>query len=111
MITSILKRIKIEKLMAPMMPIGAWYMRVSPRMITCREFNSFVFDYTEGQLTDEQAVLFERHMTVCPICRNFMKTYVATFKAGKAFFPNSEVKVPDTVPSDLLDAIRDVYKD
>lgn len=96
--------------MSPIMPIGSWYMKVSPRMITCREFNEFVFDYIEGQLTDKQVVLFDRHMRVCPMCRNFMKTYEATIKAGKEFFPYSDEKTPDTVPDDLLDAIFDVYK-
>lgn len=110
MITRILRQAKIEKLMTPIMPIGSWYMRVSPRMITCQEFNEFIFDYTEGQLTDAQVTLFERHMKVCPTCRNFMKTYQAAFKVGKVMFPYSDKKTPDEVPSDLLDAIRDVYK-
>jgi len=109
-IISILKRIKIDKLMSPVKPLGSWYLRVSPRMITCKEFNDFIFDYTEGLLTDKQLVLFERHMKICPICRNFMKTYEATFNAGKGFFPYNDEKVPAVVPTDLLDAICDVYK-
>ena len=106
-----LKRAGIQRLMKPIMPIGAWYLRVSPRMITCRQFNDFIFDYTEGLLSDNQVTLFERHMKVCPMCRNFMKTYTATFKAGKAMFPDSDVHVPDSVPEDLLAAIRDVAGD
>ena len=109
MSNSILKLMKIKKLIAPIMPLGSWCLRMSPRMITCREFNDFVFDYTEGLLTDEQLKLFERHMKVCPICRNFMKAYEATLKAGEAFFPYSDEKIPDIVPEDLLNAISDVY--
>lgn len=108
MIIRTLKRLNMTFLMKAMMPVGSWYLRVSQRMITCREFNDFIFDYTEELLTAEQLELFERHMKVCPMCRNFLKTYVATFKAGKAFFPYSDHEVPDIVPADLLDAISDV---
>jgi len=106
-----LKKINIEKLMRPIMPIGGWYLRVSPRMITCKEFNSFIFDYTEGLLSDKQLTLFERHMKVCPMCRNFLKTYIAGYKAGKALFPFSDIDVPDTAPKDLLDAISEISHD
>ena len=109
-ITSLLKSINIERLITPIMPLGAWYLRVSPRMITCREFNDFVYDYTEGLLSDKQTILFERHMRICPMCRNFLKTYQTSLKAGKAFFPYTDKETPNTVPDDLLDAIRDVYK-
>ena len=108
MIKNIVRRLDMERLMKPVMPIGGWYLRVSPRMITCREFNDFVVDYTEDLLTPKQKKLFERHMKVCPMCRNFLKTYVAAFKAGKATFPDSDRVVPATVPQDLLDAIVDV---
>ncbi len=105
MIIKALKKASIEFVVKPMMPIGAWYFRISPRMITCRQFNDFIFDYTEELLTKEQVKLFERHMKFCPSCRNFMKAYVATFKSGKAFFPYSDEVVPHTVPDDLLNAI------
>jgi len=103
--SNLLKIIKIEEIMKPMRPIGAWYLRVSPRMITCKEFNAFIFDYTEGLLNDKQLKLFERHMKVCPMCRNFLKTYIAGYSAGKASFPFSDVDVPNTVPQELIDAI------
>lgn len=103
-----LKRIDLKRLVKPVMPFTAWYLRVSPRMISCKEFNDFIFDYTEGLLTRKQTKLFDRHMRVCPMCRNFMKTYVATYKAGKAFFPYSDEELPQSVPEDLLTAIREV---
>ena len=103
-----LKRVNLELIMKPFMPIASWYFRTSSRMITCREFNDFIFDYTEGLLTEKQVMLFERHMRFCPMCRNFMKTYVATFKVGKAVFPYSDEVVSDKVPDDLLEAIIDV---
>lgn len=94
--------------MKPVLPIGGWYLRVSSRMITCREFNDFIFDYTEGLLTDQQTKLFESHMRVCPMCRDFLKTYIAAYKAAKHSFADSALEVPSTVPQDLLNAIASV---
>ena len=91
--------------MKPVMFIGAWYLKVSPRMITCREFNELIYDYTEDLLNDQQSIIFKRHMKYCPMCRNFLKTYVATYKAGDASFPHSDLQVPKAVPKRLLDVI------
>lgn len=108
MMSRMLKQIDLKRLVKPIMPFTSWYMRVSPRMITCKEFNAFIFDYSECLLTEKQVKLFDRHMRLCPICRTFMETYVATYKAGKAFFPYSDEELPQSVPEDLLVAIRDV---
>lgn len=100
-------RAALMRLVKPMLPIWSWYMRVSPRMINCREFNESIFDYTEDLLGDQETTLFERHMTVCPVCRNFMKTYTATFKTGKEFFPYENEEISSEMPKDLLNAIQD----
>ena len=90
------------------MPIAGWFFRASPRMITCREFNDFIYEYVEGALTEKQVILFKRHMRVCPMCRNFLKTYIAAYKAERHILPYNDIDVPDSVPQDLIDAILDV---
>lgn len=77
-------------------------------MITCREFNDFIMEYVEGTLTEDQKTLFNRHMRVCPMCRNFLKTYIATYKAKGDIFPYEDIDVPDVIPQDLIDAILEV---
>ena len=79
-------------------------------MITCREFNDFIIEYVEGTLTDKQIILFNRHMRVCPMCRNFLKTYIAAYKAKDYIFPYEDIDVPDAVPQDLIDAILDIKR-
>ena len=102
-----LKTIRFEKIIKPMMPIANWCFRLSPGMVTCREFNAFVLDYTEGLLTDRQSVLFERHMRFCPMCRSFLKTYIASYKAVKAYRLD-DFELLEDVPQELLDAISEV---
>ena len=108
MTNGVFKYLGPDGLMRPMMPIMGWYMRVSPNMITCREFNDFIYDYIEGALTDKQVDLFKRHMRVCPSCRKFLKNYIAAYKAESQIFPYEDVEVPNTVPEDLIDAILDI---
>lgn len=44
-------------------------------------------------------------MRVCPMCRNFLKTYIAAYKAESHILPYDDLDVPDSVPQDLIDAI------
>jgi hypothetical protein len=111
MIPELSKFSKLETILIPVMFVMGWSFRASSRMITCREFNAFIFDYTEGYLSEKQLVLFERHMRFCPMCRNFLKTYIAGYSAGKVLFPYSNLEVPKTVPQGLLDAIGAIQID
>ncbi len=108
MIRRSLKYMKLEKIMSPIFPIGAWYMRVSPRMITCKQFNDFIFDYVGGNLSEKESVLFMRHMRVCPMCRQFLRNYIAALKASEMILPFDDTVVPESVPQDLIEAIIDV---
>lgn len=108
MIKAILKYLPLEKLMRPLMPLGGWYLRVSKRMITCKEFNDFVYDYVEEELSDSQMVLFQRHMRVCPMCRQYFKTYLAAYRARKSILPYEDIELPQSVPDDLIEAILEV---
>ena len=47
-------------------------------------------------------------MRVCPMCRNFLKTYIAAYKAKDHIFPYEDIDVPDAVPQDLIEAILDI---
>lgn len=110
MISRALKYLRLDVMMRSINPLGGWYLRTSSRMITCREFNDFIYDYVEETLTEKQMILFTRHMRVCPMCRSFLKTYVAAYKANSYVLPYDDIDVPDSVPQDLIDAILDVNR-
>ena len=101
----VFKKTMMNLVIKPTQPIAGWYFRASPNMITCKEFNNFIFNYTEGLLSEDQTKLFERHMKFCPTCRNFLKSYIAAYKAGKVLLPYKDLDVPSIVPKDLLEAI------
>lgn len=110
MTSHVWKYLRLDVIVPLRSPVGGWYLKVSPRMITCREFNDFIFDYIEGNLSKKQTVLFKRHMRVCRSCRNFLKTYLAAYKAKGQILPYDDIEVPDTVPQDLIDSILDVRR-
>ncbi|MGK0373999.1 MAG: hypothetical protein ACJA2E_000467 [Arenicella sp.] len=80
-------------------------------VITCREFNDFIFDDTDGLLTEKQPKLLKRHMQVCPMCRIFLNTYIAAYKATDHSFADSDLNGLSTVPQDLLNVIAAVLDD
>lgn len=104
------KFLKLDVLLRPFMSIRGWYFRLSPWMMTCREFNHSIYESVEGDLSGKQLTLFERHKQACPICRNFLKTYTATHQAKSHIFPYENIDVADEVPQDLIDAILDVKR-
>jgi anti-sigma factor RsiW len=79
----------------------------TPKWITCREFLDFLWAYLSGEVTDTERAEFELHLSGCPSCVAYMKTYQQTVELGKsAFSPSSdEEPVPEDVPEELITAI------
>ena len=73
-------------------------------MITCRELISFLADYLEHELPEEKSADFERHLAVCPSCREYLATYRETIAMAKTATASPELRVED-VPEDLVTAI------
>lgn len=80
----------------------------SPRpYITCREVLDFIMAYVDGELSADQKHEFERHLGVCPSCLNYMDSYKATIKLGKAAMQKLDESATGSVPEGLVRAIRE----
>ncbi|MEP1231448.1 MAG: hypothetical protein ABJG88_12295 [Litorimonas sp.] len=77
-------------------------------MISCKAANDFTYEYIEGSLSEEQLVLFNKHIRSCPMCRNFLKTYSATQIAQGHISPYEDIDAPDITPQSLIDAIHEL---
>lgn len=53
-------------------------------MLTCRELTEFLDDYLAGALAADRRAVFERHLAVCPDCRNYLASYRTTVRLVKA---------------------------
>lgn len=74
-------------------------------MITCREFEDFVQDYLDGELSVKQKSLFELHLRLCRECREYLTAYQRSLELGKRVFDESMANLPEEVPEDLIRAI------
>lgn len=77
--------------------------------ITCREVFDSLMAYLDSELTPEQRQEFERHLAVCPSCVNYLNSYIATVKLGKAAMqtPTSPAETSlENVPAELVRAIH-----
>lgn len=74
-------------------------------MITCREFIEFLMDYIEDDLPQTRREVFEGHISLCPSCHAYLKTYEETVRLGKEAMTTDCNQVPDSVPKDLIAAI------
>lgn len=73
--------------------------------ITCRELTEFLHLYLDGDLPPEGAAEFERHLSVCEACVNYLSTYKKAIALGKAACGDPESPVGAEVPRELVGAI------
>jgi anti-sigma factor RsiW len=71
----------------------------------CREFAEFIADYLADEIAADVRAAFERHLSRCPNCRNYLASYQSTVALGRRAFDDDEAEVPAEVPEDLVKAI------
>lgn len=75
------------------------------RNVTCKEFVEFLADYLAKELSPAQQDEFDAHLSVCPSCVSYMKTYEESIRLGKAALRASDEPLPPDVPEELVRAI------
>jgi len=75
--------------------------------VTCREFADFIADYLASALPAETGAQFDRHLSACANCRQYLDGYRATIELGRRAFDDLDADVPSTVPEELVKAILD----
>ena len=75
-------------------------------MITCRELVSFLLDYQDNTLPQEQRQSFEEHLRACNGCVDYLHTYERTLRETRDAFAVCD---PDPsaagIPEPLVKAI------
>lgn len=73
--------------------------------ITCQQVIDFIAEYFDGDLDAVQLHEFERHMAVCPSCVNYLRSYQATVRLGKAAMQTPDQPASGPFPEGLVRAI------
>jgi anti-sigma factor RsiW len=74
-------------------------------VLTCREIADFLFDYLSGNLPVDHAAQFERHLSVCPACVDYIRSYEDTIRFSRAAFDEPTDEQTAAVPEELVRAI------
>jgi anti-sigma factor RsiW len=77
---------------------------MSAPYITCRELITFLGDYLDGELPPAKNHEFERHLSVCPSCVQYIATYRETIRMARSAIIAPALHVEE-VPEDLVKAI------
>lgn len=75
--------------------------------ITCNELIEFLHLYVSGELPPDSAAEFDRHLSVCPSCVNYLQTYRDTIALGKAAFEDPDLPAEECAPEELIAAVLD----
>lgn len=70
------------------------------RELTCREFIEFIDDYLTGDLPVEVRAASDHHLSKCPYCEDYLKTFRTTLELVR-----SARGTDDPVPEELIRAI------
>jgi anti-sigma factor RsiW len=72
--------------------------------MTCRELTSFIADYLSGELETDTRQTFERHLSLCPNCVQYVADYQRAVALGQRVF-SDEADPAANVPEGLVTAI------
>ena len=74
--------------------------------MTCRELADFLGDYVDGGLPADVRTAFDRHLSLCPNCVAYVKTYRTTIELARRALHDDQTDATLTdVPADLIRAI------
>lgn len=77
------------------------------RSTNCRDLADFLSEYLEGRLPAAQRAVFESHLSACPPCVDYMRSFETAIEAGKQACA-SDVKIPERLVQAILKARKQV---
>jgi anti-sigma factor RsiW len=78
--------------------------------VTCHELIDFLYLYLEDELPPARKSEFERHLAVCPSCRNYIETYREAIIVEKRAFLDSAEALCKEAPEELVAAILELRR-
>ena len=73
--------------------------------LTCREFIEFLWQYESGELSPEERMRFDNHLTRCAPCVRYLQSYRETIAIGNAALAPIDEPLPAETPEELIQAI------
>lgn len=79
--------------------------------VNCQQCIDFLADYLDGELPAEQRDFFEKHLTMCPPCKEYLESYQRAIQLGRKCECECECdSAAQPMPEELVKAILDSLK-
>ena len=82
----------------------------SATTLSCQQLETFLVDYLDGKLNDEQRRAFEEHISLCPPCVQYVEDYKSAISLGKDCFKKEADECTEQIPEQLVSAILTASK-
>ena len=79
-------------------------------MMTCKEICDFIAAFLDEDLPDEQRAIFEKHLEMCPPCKQYIDCYQKTIECEKKACEHETKQMCRQVPEELVQAILKARK-
>jgi len=76
------------------------------RRTSCKHVADFLSDYIEGELPEDERVVFEGHLQMCPPCVDYMRSLETTIRAGHELCGDDCPPIPDELVRAILESRR-----
>ncbi|NQZ81173.1 MAG: zf-HC2 domain-containing protein [Colwellia sp.] len=75
-----------------------------PGMLTCKDVDSFLYDFHEGQLSIAENLKFKLHLSMCRECKTYVQGYKNAIRISKEGVKTAEPieKVPEELVQIIL---------
>lgn len=93
-----------------MSPVRSTGSESSRPYLTCREMLDFLMAYLDNELNPDERFDFDRHLNVCPSCRNYLVSYQHVIKLSRTAMADLDMPGEAIAPKSLVDAIRDARR-
>lgn len=84
--------------------IGKTVTSKGEEFITCEEVITFLLEYLTQELSPDESNEFERHLSICPSCVAYLKTYRESVRLGRDAVADGNEKPPE-LAAELVRAI------
>jgi len=85
--------------------IGKTVRSRGEEFLTCEEVITFLLDYLERELPEDEARHFARHLAICPSCAAYLATYEQSIHLGREALRRELEAEPPSLDGDLVRAI------
>jgi anti-sigma factor RsiW len=72
---------------------------------TCEEVITFLLDYLAKELAPDDELNFERHLSICPSCTAYLRSYRNAVRLGRIAMRSEDDARPPELGTELVRAI------